>query len=148
MAKEIWTQYKPISNLQERYWVEDTGLTTTSFFIQLHPDKSKGKDLQLDFPQGVKAYRYTNESYCFTVYSELAEQFSDDYIYTWSFFKVTHSAYIHQFLQESGNISHRENLIHFAILGLDEIVDIIAIEEPTFTFIDRLIQEPSESFCE
>jgi len=134
VIKESWKLWDPMKNLSKRYWVKDITLEKTILSIELSPDKGLGSMLYMKFNNGIKAYRYTNESFCFSKYGELADKYPTERIFHWTFYKATNTEYIKLFLKQSDTYDSAENLTHFAILGLDEIVDIIATEEPIFTF--------------
>jgi len=128
--QEKLIKWEPIKNLQQRYWVEDMILEEKNLTIELYPEQEKLHKVVLYFNGTVHAYRYTNESFCFNLYDNFFEESGQVLQEGWVFFKVKNSKYLETFL----DIKKISNLIHFSILGYDEIVDVIAAEEPVVIF--------------
>jgi len=134
MIKEEWAHWHPANKLDELYWVNLILSENNSLIIKLSSNEKDGKSIQLLFKKGVAAYRYTNESFSLKLCWDLSDKYSNDFYNKWTFFKVRNSDYMNLFLEQSDTYINADNLIHFAILGGDEVVDIIATEEPIFTF--------------
>ena len=129
MQEEL-IKWEPIKNLQQRYWVEDIILEGKNLTIELYPEQEQLQKVVLYFNGTVQAYRYINESFCFNLYDNFFKESGQVLEEGWVFFKVKNSKYLQLFL----DIKKIRSLIHFSILGYDEIVDIIATEEPVVIF--------------
>jgi len=133
--KETLIKWYPPSGLNSCHWVEDMGYEENGLFLDLYPDNEKEPNKAvLHFEHGVKAYRYTYESYGFDLY--------DNYLFgknknkpkePWWYFKVKNSEYIKLLSQQTSNVNYNK-LTHFVIIGQDQIIDIVAAEEPKITF--------------
>lgn len=126
---EEWTRWEPTQGLQGKYYLDSFRLDQDNLFLELS-NEHELKKIQLEFNIDADSYRYTNESFCFKIPSDLSDRYGTEFYSDWSFFKITNSEYVQSFLQESTTVSIGPLVTHFCILGGDEIVDIIAQHEP------------------
>ena len=132
---ETWIKWKPIEGLAPKYDVDLVVDTMDNFKIVLSEMDNSQKRLEVHFDSGVDIYRLTDESYWRNSLCELKEKYGAEFYWYWSFFKVENSSYLSWLSKESFGISDSRDFVHFAILGEDSILEVIANYEPKITFL-------------
>jgi len=126
---ETWIQWKPIEKLAQKYDVASVIDTINTFTIVLSEMDNPQKCLEVCFDSGVNAYRLTNEIYWRNSLHKLDEKYGEDFYGDWTFFKVKNSSYLSWLSKESFEISDSRNFVHFAFLGVNSILEVIAHDE-------------------
>lgn len=88
------------------------------------------RKIQLLFDDSVHSYRSTDETFRLNSIYNLQDQYSTEFCTLWTLFKVVNSAYILWLCKESYDITTPQSLIHFSIIAVDSVVDIVASYEP------------------
>lgn len=141
---EEWNYWKPIQELSGKYYIDFLAISEERLMIQLS-NENKVQKVEFIFDGTIDAYRYTNESFCFTIFAELSEKYGDDFYQNWSFFKIINSNYLQWLSKKSGTWANEFSFMHFCILGGDEVIDVLARYEPKVTIMDY---EPKEKIIE
>ena len=131
---EEWSRWEPIKGVSGKFFVDVLTMTEDGLLIKLSNWKNSDK-IEIAFNGLIDAYRYTNDSFCFKIPSELSKRYPDDFYSNWTFFKVTHSDYLKWLSEKSATWSNEFDFVHFCIIGGDEIVDILARYEPDVKII-------------
>ncbi len=127
---EEWTRWQPTQGLSGKYYLESLTWSEQGVIILLS-DESNSQKIEIIFKDFVDAYRCTNESFYFLLFSDLSKQYGTDFYKDWSFFKVQNSKYIQWLSIKSATWADQFSFIHFSIFGGNEIIDIVARYEPT-----------------
>lgn len=106
----------------ERILYDEEGLT-----ISLFDNDIPSKSIMVRFEYIVQAYRVMEERYRLTLFGRLKEM--TPYVDK-TFFRVENSEYLKWCSKESGTISENEEVIHYAFITDDFVIDVIADEEP------------------
>jgi hypothetical protein len=131
---EHWTRWHPLESTPQGYRMGDIEISANNLKVELiqHDDFNK---LEIVFNTGIEAYRFTNESWCFMIFNDLSYEYGTDFYANWHFFKIDNSEYIKSVVPCDLKISSRSELQHFCIMGNDEILDILAYQEPQVKMI-------------
>lgn len=130
---ENWVQWMPLAGLTGRWYVGDKLITSSSLILTI-VDEPGVRKIRLFFENCIQEYRYVNESFALPFPSGLIAQYGDQSQAAGRFFKVFHSKYVSSVIEQY-HADPAITYIHFCIIGVDEIVDIIAISEPIITII-------------
>lgn len=127
--QEKWTRWEPVTGLSPKYYIQAVHDTPTSLRIMLLEEKKRHR-LQLTFKTGAGSYQRTDESFCLERTAPLADKYGIEFYARWTFFIINNSDYLKFLSAQSQSISDSRDFIHFSILAIDSIMDIIAYEEP------------------
>lgn len=131
-----WIRWEPIQGLAKRYDVDFILDGQDGLVIRLYSDNISDKKVDIIFEHYVDAYRHTNESFCIDVVHKLSQKYGSNFYSDWRFFQVKNSEYLHWLSKESSGYSDMFPFIHFCIIGVDSIVDVLARYEPTVKFVE------------
>jgi hypothetical protein len=131
---EHWSYWKPLEKLEALYRLETVIDKMTSLSILLL-EKDSDKKLLLEFDSSLIGYRQSDETYRSSLIHSLANVYGDNFLSQWSFFKVTHSAYVAWLSDESEGIYNSAQVHHFVIMDDLLVIDIVAQGHPTCSFI-------------
>lgn len=130
MAAEQWHKWKPIEGLAKEYYIESIVDTIDGLKIVLFDAQDKKRKLFIIFHNSVDSYKRTDESFTgktiYTLYQNYGKQFYKD----WTFFKVENSEYLQWLSEQSDGFSTYRGLVHFVILAMDSMLDIVVDYEP------------------
>jgi len=132
---EEWKRWEPMQGLSGRFVIDSLMLSYDALIIQLSAEDNDTK-IEIVFDGNIDAYRYTNESFCFTIFSDLSKKYGDDFYSNCSFFKITNSEYIQWISGKSAGWADALPFRHFCIVGNDEVLDILACYEPKVKIIE------------
>jgi hypothetical protein len=134
--QENWTQWKPIEDLINNYYIESiSDSIDDGVKILLFDAQNKKRKVLISFPNSVDSYRITDESFTYLTIDFLAERYGAKFFHDCAFFKIQDSKYLQWISQQSYGISEKLNFTHFCIIAIDSIIDVIANYEPTVTII-------------
>ena len=131
---EEWTRWQPSKNLPGKYYLTSWSWPQEGLLIELSSEK-RGQKIQLLFDGTIGSFRYTNESFCFNVFGKLSKKYGGDFYQDWSFFKINNSEYLKWMVENSDEWADKFDFVHFCIIGGDEMIDIIANDEPKVKII-------------
>ena len=134
--QEEWVRWEPIKDLSGKYSVDSVIMGEKSLTIGLSSECNPTKKVEVRFEYAVDAYRYTNDSFCLKVCTDLVAKYGKEFHGNWSFFKVDHSEYFHWLSGKSCAYADEFPFTHFCIVGSDEIVDVLARYEPMVIFVE------------
>lgn len=136
--QEKWIRWEPAKKLAPKYYIESITDRVEDKFNMVLSDSETKKKVLVSFPHGVDAYRSTDESFILLTINTLDETYGTNFYGDWTFFKVEDSEYLKWISSQTYNIYDKSKFpfIHFCILGIDSMVDIITTYEPTITFLD------------
>lgn len=132
LMSEQWEKWEPVTELASKYFIDSISDDVNCFRIILCESKNEKKKVEVVFEDSVYAYRSTYESFRNKTINTLEEQYGASFYTDWTFFKVNRSKYIHWLSEQSYGISSAQSLIHFCLLAVDSIVDVISTTEPIF----------------
>lgn len=133
--QEEWTRWKPIEGLAEKYDIDYILDGTNGLIIRVYEDNDPAKKIDVIFERYTDSYRHTKESFRSELIHSLDNKYGKSFYTKGTFFKVTGSEYIKWLSNASNTYSDMFPLIHFCILGVDSVVDVIARYEPTVIMI-------------
>lgn len=127
---EKWIKWEPIKDLEKKYYIMSLVDTYESFKLSLSAEnKEKGK-LLITFKGHIASYRSTEETYYYQLIDSLISKYGSQFVYDSTFFKIENSSYLQWLSEGSYKISEERSLIHFVIIGIDSMMDIIAPCDP------------------
>lgn len=132
---EKWTQWKPLPNLAHKYLIENVNDHKNGLSIILSEYKNESVKLHLEFEGIVESYTKTDETFIGSTLSNLENRYGGSFYGDWTFFKVENSSSIRLLSEQSYGIADSRDLMHFSILAIDSMLDIITGSEPKITLI-------------
>lgn len=126
--QENWARWGP-HYLSPKYYIVAVSDTVRALRIKLI-NEQETHYIQLIFKGGVDSYERTDETFCLKRTKPVGEKYGLDFYTKWTFFTIYNSEYLRYLSDQSYRFSETINFIHFAILAIDSIMDIIAYEEP------------------
>lgn len=127
---EIWERWEPTTEISQKYYVDTIIDNIKGLRIILSDSENEDSKIEISFDNSVHAYRSTDEGYRQEMLNYIDEKYGTKFYSEWTLFKVTNSEYLEWISNQSFAIAESENLIHFAIVAVDSIIDIIAAYEP------------------
>ncbi|WP_346353373.1 hypothetical protein [Azotosporobacter soli] len=126
---EMWNKWEPINDTPIKLFgcrtIDDKdGLTL--FFV----NEMWQKKLKISFEEGVLAFRVTDEGKRLKLIDFLDETYGKAFYTEWMLFKVTQSDYIEWFNEQTFSIYETFNIVHYAFLTGNEIIEVLATAEP------------------
>lgn len=130
-----WQRWEPIEKLHDKYIIESStyiiqGGLNIILFVPHKYDKVK-----MIFKQGVYSYTIADELLRYTLIDSLTEQYGSAFYGDWTFFKIHDSPYLKRLSEQSYGRSDTRELMHFSIIAVDFIMDIISNYEPEVSII-------------
>ncbi len=136
--EEQWIKWEPISGLKGNYNINLVLNDPKTFKIILSDYDNPKSQVIITFEESVASYRDTDETYRYKLICDLGEKYGKEFYINWGLFKVKNSNYIKWLSEQSYGISdHFECNHHFAILGVNCVLDIIASYEPKVEMINE-----------
>lgn len=133
---EQWISWQPLEGMHGVYHLDDFYDNPHCFRLMLYGDQDDRK-IEVLFPRGVLAYRWTDESFRLVSIYDTHKR-SDAMEYNpWPFIKVEHSSYIQELTQAAEEEIDTAPLKHFLFIDEDQLVDVIALDEPQIRFVDN-----------
>ncbi len=132
---ETWSKWECQITVFRKCYVDSIADTIDGLVIILSDSVHEEQKLRIVFRESVHAYRSTNESYRQKKLYELKSKYGSEFYSEWSTFKVIESEYLKWLSEQSYKISEMESLIHFSIIAVDSIVDVLASYEPTLEWL-------------
>ena len=129
--EEKWIRWEPIPNLAEKYYVESIIDNTDGLKILLSNNNNSEERVLVSFPDTLRSYRTTCESFLVRTIEDLEENYGSKFYGEWTFFKVRNSKYLDWLKNESEGISEDYLMKHFCLLTIDAMIDIATGSEPT-----------------
>lgn len=132
-----WLHWKPVNlDLAGNYETDQIIDKRDSFKI-LITKITKPEKVEIVFDKSIWAFRRTSESLRQDIFKDLSLTYGDDFYINWSFFKIERSNYLNWLRDESDGISNHLKLIHYVVMTLDDVIDIVANYEPEFKIINK-----------
>ena len=132
---EIWHRWEPIkADLNGNYYIDLVEQSHNGFRILLEQEDTAQK-IEILFTGLVLAYRGTEEGVRFHLFTLLSEEYGTEFYAQWTFFKVENSSYIKWVSGECYGVVDNLEPMHFVIMGLDLVLDIVASYEPQVTIL-------------
>lgn len=129
--QEKWTRWEHANdNLAKKYSIESMTETIEGRFEIILSDRANSEKVYVSFPDGVEAYRNTNESYTLEIINHLDQAYSKEFYAHWTFFRIENSEYLEWLADKSHGVSDDYQLMHFCILGLNAMIDIACFCDP------------------
>ena len=135
ILSEQWIQWKPINNLSPKYYIKSISDDIEGLKILLSDVKNEKQIVKIMFDDSTHSYRSTDESFRLSTINSLDKKYGTKFYSEWTFFKVDNSKYISWLSEQSYEIAESENLMHFSLIAVDSIVDVIAAYEPSVELI-------------
>jgi len=135
---EKWTLWKPIPNLEDKYFIESMCDMMDGFHIIFAPGErgSRAKKVKFFFEGSVTAFRITEEGCRVETIAYLDITYQENPYADWTFFKVENSSYLKWLSEQSSTISDHLNLQHICCITDDSFLDIATRYEPEISFIE------------
>lgn len=137
--QEKWLKWDPIQSSAKFYWLDSFSKSENNDLKIIFTEiESPTKGLSIIFKTGVKAYQHTNESCCYERFNN--DDYPNDFFIQQSFFKIQNSNFLKSFMHPSLKLNEEQKLIHFCFLAYDDLIDVLAINEPEITFFNTLTE--------
>jgi hypothetical protein len=134
--QEKWTQWKPLENLANEYYIKSITIAGKEFKILLGDARADSPDVCVSYTDYfISEFRSNSETFRLSTISYLDEKYGGKFYSEWTFFKIENSEYLKWLSEQSYGISDDCRLIHFCILTDDEFFDFIASDEPKVEFV-------------
>lgn len=127
---EKWSKWQPLQELAPHYYIDDIHDTMEGFAIILSEEKNREAKIRIFFADSVDAYRSTYNSFRYKLIDDIDKQYGSEFYTKWTFFKIERSEYINWLSEQSYEFSDGISPIHFCLIALDSVVDVIAAYEP------------------
>ena len=127
---ENWQKWEPINGLAKKYYIDGVIDDFYGFKIKLTNRDNEKSKLIISFNESVWAYRSAEEGLRLLTMENLAQKYGANFYTEWTFFKVLNSDYLNWIFKESYNTAPGSNLMHFCVVAMDDILEIIADYEP------------------
>lgn len=132
---EMWTQWRPILNLEKKYFIKSISETVEGIEILLE-NSTIGKNDKVKLLFNSDAYRKTEERYRLKTIGILNKKYGSNFYGQWTFFKVVGSSYMKWLEEESEGLFDSKDYFQFTIITDDEMFDIISYNEPKIELIN------------
>ncbi len=132
---EQWIRWKPIEGLAKKYYIESITDSIEGFKIILSCVTDPTRKVHVIFDDSVDSYKRTDESFKLSDIYEIHKQYGNSFCTEWTFFKVVHSTYAQWVSEQSFGTIEPEYFMHFSLIAMDSVVDIICDYEPTIVLI-------------
>lgn len=130
ITMEQWIRWKPIEGLVEKYYIESITDSIEGFKIILSSAKDSTRKVRIIFDDSVDSYKRTDESFRLSDIHEIHTEYGNSFYTEWTFFKVVHSTYAQWVSEQSFGTIEPEYFMHFSLIAVDSILDIINSTEP------------------
>ncbi len=131
---EQWSKWEPTYGLSKKYYIDAIIDDIRGFKIKLTSRDYEDHKVTINFPESVWMYRSTEEGLRLLTLEQLAQQYGASFYTDWSFFKIKDSQYLNWIYQESyQTITNNKPLIHFCLVAMNDILDVVADYEPKIT---------------
>ena len=127
---ELWERWEPKTNISQKYYVDSILDNINGLKIILSDSENEDSKIEIIFDDSVHAYRSTDESYRQKAINYIDEKYGTKFYSEWTLFTLTNSEYLEWISNQSFGIADSEEVIHFSIVAVDSIIDIIAAYEP------------------
>jgi hypothetical protein len=135
--EEKWIRWEPIPKLSKKYYVESIIDNINGFKILLSEENNTEEKVLVSFPDTIRAYRSTSDSFLIQTISYLDKTYGSNFYGNWTFFKIKDSKYLEWLNEESEGISKDYMMKHFCILAMNSMIDIVTGSEPTVVHIQK-----------
>ena len=132
---EEWTRWEPITGLSGRFYIKDLRMSHEGLVLGLCAEQKDIK-IEISFGPSIHAYRCTNESWCFTIFSDLNHRYGGSFYNNSSFFKIINSNYAKSLSPLSAGVSDCEDFDHFCIVDNDVVLDVLTLDTPIVKIIE------------
>lgn len=133
---EQWSKWEPISGLEGKYSLEQLSEGIHGFEIILINAQDTTKKIKLLWKNWVQSYAKTRRAQVIDTKAFLDQKYGSDFYNNWSFFIVEDSTYLKKLSEESWKLSDAYEVMHFALITQDSIINIIPTYEPEVTWIN------------
>jgi hypothetical protein len=133
--QEKWTQWKPLVDAANKYYIESISIKVDEFKILLVDAVGDSPKVSIFFPHFINNFRINDEGFRLLTIAYLNKNYEGNFYSEWTFFKIENSEYLKWISEQSYGISDDCRLVHFCILTDDEIFDFVASSEPKVEFI-------------
>lgn len=131
---EEWVKWVPLEGLPFKMYLESL-IDDKDGISLLLTSKDGSNKVQIFFEGSVLSYRNTDEGRRLKTLNFLDEKYGKDFYTTWSMFKISNSAYLDWFEQETYKIYGDYNIVHYVFLTCDDVVEVLSTYEPQITII-------------
>lgn len=122
----IWKRWEPKIELKNKYYI-DTIKDEDNLIIELSDEVGTEKII-MRWDGCITSYTCTEESSRSILYD-------NNELTKWTFFKVENSQYLKWIEYQSLGIEQGDKLIHYCIIGINSVVDIIARYDPEISLV-------------
>lgn len=123
--KEQWNHWEPVDNQAISYYIASITYDTPGLTILLAEENNNNKRVSILFDAHIASYVFTDFTHRSNK-SKYAQVIEKDQ----KFFTILNSNYLQRLSIQSCGISDTRDLIHFAIVALDGIIEVASPFEP------------------
>lgn len=144
MRHDVWIRWNTPQIIPRRYGMnlfkDDYSNNTLTLILS---DDEYTPTIKVIF-KNIYGYLYANESQRDGTGNYLHEKYGTNFCTDWVSFKVENSDFLNSFY--TSNDDQNKLLIHFCFVFFDEILDVVALQEPTFELIPAKNQSPKSEY--
>ena len=134
-----WTKWKPLSVLDNKYYIksikdDEDGFEIILAYYENKPEKERDK-IKVIFSGPIESYRYCDEHCRLALLRKLDEKYGNGFYVKWRYFTVEDSEYLKWLNKESDGITEHLGVKHYVFIDNDCILDVVAAYKPEFEFI-------------
>lgn len=127
---ETWKKWEPVKGLAKKYYIDAIQDDIGGFKVKLTDRDNEDNKLTIIFLESVWSYRSVEEGLRALTMEKLAQKYGANFYTEWTFFKIENSRYLNWIYEESYDVARDSGLMHFCLVGMDDILDIIASCDP------------------
>ena len=127
--KEYWKKWLPTIDVARKYYITKLVENNDGLHLLLVSTDDKSK-IKIEFPGYVHAHRYTEELAARSTIEAIRDERGELIASDWTFFIVENSAYARKIEVDSSEIYTASQLIHFAVVASDSLVEVITYLVP------------------
>ncbi len=130
--ENIWTVWNPTNIIERKYFICKLIDDEDSIRLCLISTESSQK-LTLNFPGMVYAYRSRLELAALCTINEITDESGQLDASDWTFFIIKNSTFVKEIVEDSQGIYSESQLIHFAVVAGESLIEFITDIAPTLT---------------
>ena len=134
---EKWIKWKPISCLNNKYYIESIKHDKNGFIIILEHcnEYNQKKQIKIIFDGPIESYRYCDEHCRIELLEKLNGKYGAQFYLDWRYFIVENSEYLKWLEQESCTIVSCLEVKHYVFIDNDCILDVVVSFNPKIEVI-------------
>ena len=126
-----WVKWKPNILVQKKYFIKKIVDDESGLYVFLFSTEDNSR-ICIEFPEAVYAYRSMDELSAFGTMDHVVDEKGHFMASNWTFFLVKKSSYVEKIKDSSKAVYFDYNLIHFAVISGELLLEVITDVLPHF----------------